>query len=292
MQCPACASAQPAVSDLSGTITIVLAWTNSGPAGSPTPFGTVASTLTCCAGAPASSASAYHCPAAAKPSGTPTAQPAWRRRSCATACSSVTCPRSKAPRSSSNPRSSTPSPAPTTTSPSPGSARPRSRPAPPLPGKAASSAVSSTASATGNEARRPPRLHPCPRALSQRTSPARAHIGPLALLGRGALEVPQAQEAHDPSGGEDRAGQEQDELETPEKGGHRQVEGVLACGRGGDVDLTARDVGPDLGCPLLPGPRERPGLVVPVGQGHAGADGSQDGQPGGGADLAAGVEQA
>jgi hypothetical protein len=93
------------------------------------------------------------------------------------------------------------------------------------------------------------------------------------------VEVPQAQEAYDPGGGEDRAGQEQGELETPEKGGHRQVERVLAYGRGGDVDLTARDVGPDLGCPLLLGPGERSGLVVPVGQGHAGADGSQDGQP-------------
>ena len=65
--------------------------------------------------------------------------------------------------------------------------------------------------------------------------------------------MPQAQEAHDPSGDEDRAGQEQGELETPEKGGRRQVKRVLACGRGGDVDLTARDVGPDPGCPLLLG---------------------------------------
>jgi len=128
--------------------------------------------------------------------------------------------------------------------------------------------------------------------MSHRISPGRPHIGPLALLGRRAPEVPQAQEAHDPSGGEDRAGQEQGELKTPEKGGHRQVECMLACGRGGEVDLTARDVGPSLGCPLLLGPGERSGLVVPVGQGHAGADGSQDGQPGRGADLAAGVEQA
>jgi hypothetical protein len=57
--------------------------------------------------------------------------------------------------------------------------------------------------------------------MSHRISPARAHISPLALLGRRALEVPQAQEAHDPSGGQDRARQEQGELETPEKGGHR-----------------------------------------------------------------------
>jgi hypothetical protein len=42
--------------------------------------------------------------------------------------------------------------------------------------------------------------------VSDRISPARPHIGPLALLGRRALEVPQGQEAHDPSGGEDRAG--------------------------------------------------------------------------------------
>src|SRR5215831_888254 len=39
-----CASVQPTVSDLSGTVTIFLAWTNSGPAGSPTPFVSVAST--------------------------------------------------------------------------------------------------------------------------------------------------------------------------------------------------------------------------------------------------------
>src|SRR5262249_38763985 len=71
-------------------------WPSSGPAGSPTPSATAASTLTCCAAAWASSVSACPCPAAAKPSGTPTAPPAWRPRSCATACSSATCPRSKA----------------------------------------------------------------------------------------------------------------------------------------------------------------------------------------------------
>jgi hypothetical protein len=45
---------------------------------------------------------------------------------------------------------------------------------------------------------------------------ARAHIG-LSLLGRKALEVPQAQEAHDPADDEDRAGQEEGELETSEE---------------------------------------------------------------------------
>jgi hypothetical protein len=63
-------------------------------------------------------------------------------------------PQIEAPRTSANPRSSTLSPAPTTTSPSPDSGRPRPRPALPLPAKAASSAVSSTASATGRPLRR------------------------------------------------------------------------------------------------------------------------------------------
>jgi hypothetical protein len=36
-------------------------------------------------------------------------------------------------------------------------------------------------------------------------------------MGRRTLEVPQAQQAHDPSGGEDRGGQQQGDLETPEK---------------------------------------------------------------------------
>ena len=49
-------------------------------------------------GGSASSACACRCPAAAKPSGTPTVRPASKPRSCATACSSATCPRSKAPR--------------------------------------------------------------------------------------------------------------------------------------------------------------------------------------------------
>jgi hypothetical protein len=52
--------------------------------------------------------------------------------------------------------------------------------------------------------------------MSHRISPARAHIGP-SLLGRRALEVPQAQEAHDPADDEDRAGQEKGEFETPEE---------------------------------------------------------------------------
>jgi len=52
--------------------------------------------------------------------------------------------------------------------------------------------------------------------MSHSISPARAHIGP-SLLGRRALEVPQAQEAHDPAGDEDRAGQEESELETAEE---------------------------------------------------------------------------
>jgi hypothetical protein len=67
--------------------------------------------------------------------------------------------------------------------------------------------------------------------------------------------MPQAHEAHDPGRDEDRAGQEQGELETPEEGSRGQVKRVLACGRGGDADLTDCDVGPDLGCPLLLGGR-------------------------------------
>jgi len=65
--------------------------------------------------------------------------------------------------------------------------------------------------------------------------------------------MPQAHETHDPGRDEDRAGQEQGELETPKKGSRGQVKRVLACGRGGDVDLTDRDVGPDPSCPLLLG---------------------------------------
>jgi hypothetical protein len=42
--------------------------------------------------------------------------------------------------------------------------------------------------------------------MSHRISSARNHIGSFTLLGRRAPEAPQAQEAHDPSGGEDRAG--------------------------------------------------------------------------------------
>ena len=49
---------------------------NSGPAGWSTPFVIVASTLICSAGASPSLASACRCPAAAKPSGTPTGRPA------------------------------------------------------------------------------------------------------------------------------------------------------------------------------------------------------------------------
>ena len=55
---------------------------------------------------------------------------------------------------------------------------------------------------------------------------------------------------------------------------HRSTSGAPAC--------AAR-------CPL--GSRERPGLLVPVGQDHAGADGSKDGQSHRGADLAAGIER-
>ena len=65
--------------------------------------------------------------------------------------------------------------------------------------------------------------------------------------------MPQAYEAHDPGRDQDRGCQDQGELETPEKGSRGQVKGVLACGRGGDVDLTDRDVGPDPSCPLLLG---------------------------------------
>ena len=110
--------------------------------------------------------------------------------------------------------------------------------------------------------------------MSHRISPARPHIGPLALLGRRVLEVPQAQEAHDRSGGEDRAGQEQGELETPEKGGHRQVECVLACGRGGDVDLALPATrSPGLGLPAAarPGGEIRPGGASRPGS-HRGAE--------------------
>ena len=65
--------------------------------------------------------------------------------------------------------------------------------------------------------------------------------------------MPQAHEAHDRGRDEDRAGQEQGELETTEKGSRGKVKRVLACGRGGDVDPTDCDVGPDPGCPLLGG---------------------------------------
>jgi hypothetical protein len=58
------------------------------------------------------------------------------------------------------------------------------------------------------------------------------------------------------------------------------------------VNLAARHVGTGLRCAWLLGSRERPGLPVPVGQDHAGADGSKDGQSHRGADLAAGIEQA
>jgi hypothetical protein len=104
--------------------------------------------------------------------------------------------------------------------------------------------------------------------------------------------MPQAEEAHDRRRDQDRAGQEQGELETAEKGGGGQVKCVLAGGRGGDVDLTDRDVGPGPGCPLLLGWGQGSGLAVPLGQGHRGPDRSQDGQSGRGADLAAGIEQA
>jgi hypothetical protein len=65
--------------------------------------------------------------------------------------------------------------------------------------------------------------------------------------------MPQAEEAHDPGRDQDRARQQQGELESPEKGSRGQVKPVLACGRGCDADLTDRDVGPDPGCPLLLG---------------------------------------
>ena len=68
-----------------------------------------------------------------------------------------------------------------------------------------------------------------------------------------APEMPQAHEAHDPGRDEDRAGQDEGELETLEKGSRGQVERVLAGGRGGAVDLTDRDVGPDPDGPLLLG---------------------------------------
>jgi hypothetical protein len=65
--------------------------------------------------------------------------------------------------------------------------------------------------------------------------------------------MPQAHEAHDRGRDEDRAGQEQGKLETAEKGSRGKVKRVLASRRGGDVDLTDRDVGPGLGCPVLLG---------------------------------------
>ena len=70
------------------------------------------------------------------------------------------------------------------------------------------------------------------------------------------------------------------------------IEGVLGHVRGSHMDLTAGDIGPDLCGPPLASGGECSRLAVPMGEGHAGADGSQDGQPRGSADLAAGVEQA
>ena len=104
--------------------------------------------------------------------------------------------------------------------------------------------------------------------------------------------MPQAQETHQASNGQGRPGQQQGKRETAEEGGFRCVEGKPAHGCGGDVNLAARDIGTGLRCAVLLGWREGRGLPVPVGQDHAGADGSEDGQSHGGADLAAGIEQA
>ena len=61
-----------------------------------------------------------------------------------------------------------------------------------------------------------------PRSLEPRAPRESPHFtGPLSVgpspLGRRALKVAQAQEAHDPPGDEDRAGQEESELETLEE---------------------------------------------------------------------------
>ena len=124
----------------SRTSTTFLAWTNSGPAAWSTPFVTVASTLISSA-VPASSA----CGVAAR---RPRSRVGYRRYGRLEAqvmrdgCSSAMCPRSKAPRPSTSPRSLKLSPAPTTASPSPASAPsrprrtrpyPRRRRLPPLP---------------------------------------------------------------------------------------------------------------------------------------------------------------
>jgi hypothetical protein len=64
----------------------------------------------------------------------------------------------------------------------------------------------------------------------------------------------QADEAHHPGRDEDCGGEQEGELETPEKGSRGQVQRVLAaCPRGGEVDLTDRDVGPGPDCTVLLG---------------------------------------
>ena len=89
--------------------------------------------------------------------------------------------------------------------------------------------------------------------------------------------MPQAQDADNRGRDEDRGGQQQGKFETAEKGGGGQVKCVLAGRRGGDVDLTDRDVGPGPGSPLLLGGGQGSGLAVPPGQRHGGADRAQDG---------------
>ena len=76
---------------------------------------------------------------------------------------------------------------------------------------------------------------------------------------------------------------------TPAPRRHKRVP---AGGRGGSVDLTDRDVGPDRGCPLLLGGGQGSGRRCQSARVTAAPIDPQDGQSGGGADLAAGVEQA
>jgi hypothetical protein len=68
-------------------------------------------------------------------------------------------------------------------------------------------------------------------------------IGYLALSRHRDLEVPQAPEAHDPTDGEDHAGQKQGEFEASKKRVHRRIKcAPVDIGRG-SMDLTTRNVG-------------------------------------------------
>lgn len=70
------------------------------------------------------------------------------------------------------------------------------------------------------------------------------------------------------------------------------MQGVASYLRGSRVDLAAGDVGSGPRCLPLPGGREGGSQVLPVAHGDGRADGSEDGQPDRGADLAARIEQA